>query len=66
MALSDDELKRIRKMRDDDLVRNALTTDLAVVVEANLRLKKATSCLTLVLIVLTVLLVIVGGVSIIR
>jgi hypothetical protein len=38
-------------MSDDDLDRGAQTEDLAVVVEANLRLKRATTLLTWVLIV---------------
>jgi hypothetical protein len=60
MALSDEQLKRIRLMTYDDLVRNAQTEDLAVVVEANLRLKSATKRLTWVLIGLTAALVIIG------
>jgi hypothetical protein len=59
MALSDEQLKRIRLMTDDDLVRGAQTEDLAVVVEANLRLKNATKWLTWVLIGLTAALVII-------
>ena len=60
MPLSDQELARIKSMTDDDLVRGAQTEDLAVVVEANLRLKRATTWLTWVLIALTVILVLIG------
>jgi hypothetical protein len=61
MPLSNQELARIKSMTDDDLVRGAQTEDLAVVVEANLRLKRATTRLTWVLIVLTVILVLIAG-----
>ncbi len=65
MTISDDDLKRIRQMSEDELVRNAQTVDLAVLVETNLRLKNATGRLTWVLIWLTVVLVVVGGVPVI-
>jgi hypothetical protein len=61
MRISDEDLKNIRSMSDSDLVRSAGTPDLAVVVEANLRLKRATTILTWVLIALTVVLVILGA-----
>jgi hypothetical protein len=64
MALSDEGLASVKSASDDGLVRGAGTMDLAVVVEANLRLKRATSRLTLVLIILTVALVVIGGISI--
>ena len=61
MPLSDRDLADIRKMTDDDLVRHAQTVDLAVLVEANVRLRKSTERLTNVLIALTVVLIIIAG-----
>ena len=60
--LSDHDLGQIKSLSDDDLVRGAQTPDLAVVVEANMRLKRATGRLTWVLIVLTIILVILTGI----
>jgi len=53
MALTVDQVKRIKAMKHDDLVANAQTEDLAVVVEASLRLHRATIFLNTVLIFLT-------------
>lgn len=58
MGLSDDQLVSIRRLSDDDLVRNAQSEDLASVVESNLRLRNSTERLTKVLIALTVVLVV--------
>ena len=58
MGLSDDQLARIRRLSDDELVRNAQTEDLASVVESNMRLKNSTEHLTRVLIRLTWVLVV--------
>ncbi len=52
--LSPEQLSCIRAMTDDDLVRFATTPDLAVVVEANIRLKASNEWLSKVLIFLTV------------
>jgi hypothetical protein len=57
MPLSDANLARIRAMSDEDLVRGAQTEDFAVVVEANLRLKRATERLTWALILLMAIIV---------
>ncbi len=57
MALTGEQIRRIKKMKHDDLIANAQTEDLAVVVEASLRLHRATIILNLVLIVLTAALV---------
>jgi hypothetical protein len=52
MALTPDQVRRIKAMNHDDLVANAQTEDLAVVVEASLRLHRATVFLNGVLIFL--------------
>ena len=57
MALTHDEVKRIRAMKHQDLVANAQSEDLAVLVEASLRLHNATKFLNGVLILLTIVLV---------
>jgi hypothetical protein len=64
MPITDQQLARIKSLSDDDLVRGGQTEDLAVLIEANLRLKRATSRLTWVLIVLTLILVIIGIIGI--
>jgi hypothetical protein len=66
MSLSDDQVDKVRSASDRDLVRGASTVDLAVVVEANLRLKRATGFLTWVLIVLTAVLVVIGIVTLLK
>jgi hypothetical protein len=53
MSLTIDQVKRIKAMKHDDLVANAQTEDLAVVVEASLRLHWTTKILNIVLIFLT-------------
>lgn len=58
MTLTVDQVKRIKAMRHDDLVANAHSEDLAVVVEASLRLHRTTIFLNGVLIVLTAVLVV--------
>jgi len=62
LALSVEQVKRIKEMNHDDLVANAQSEDLAVLVEASLRLHRATKWLNGVLIVLTVVLVGLTGV----
>ena len=57
MPLSDVQISQIRKMKHDELLRAAQTPDMGVVVEAALRLHRATIWLNLVLIALTVVLV---------
>jgi hypothetical protein len=57
MSLSIDQVHRIKAMKHDDLVAGAQTEDLAVVVEASLRLHNATRLLNGVLIALTLVLV---------
>jgi hypothetical protein len=52
MALTPDQVKRIKAMKRDELVANAQSEDLAVVVEASLRLHRATVFLNWVLIFL--------------
>lgn len=58
MALTSNQVKRIKAMKHDDLIANAQSEDLAVVVEASLRLHRATKVLNGVLIVLTLALVV--------
>ena len=53
MSLSEQDADGVRSASDRDLVRGAGTVDQAVVVEANLRLKRETARLTTVLIWLT-------------
>jgi len=55
--LSDADVKRIKKMDHDDLVRHAQTLDLAVLVEAAIRLDRTTKLLNAILIALTLALV---------
>ena len=62
MALTDVQVKRIKAMKHDDLVANAQSEDFAVVVEASLRLHRATKVLNGVLIFLTIVLVGLTGV----
>jgi hypothetical protein len=57
MALTPEQVKRIKAMKHDDLVANAQSEDLAVVVEASLRLHCATKVLNGVIIALTIVLV---------
>lgn len=57
MALTDEHVKRIRAMKHHELVANAQSQDMAVVVEASLRLHRATWFLNGVLIFLTLALV---------
>ena len=57
MALAPEQVKRIKAMNHDDLVANAQTEDLAVLVETSLRLHRTTKCLNVVLIFLTGVLV---------
>ncbi len=45
MALTVDQVKRIKAMKHDDLIANAQSEDFAVVVEASLRLHSATKAL---------------------
>jgi hypothetical protein len=73
MSLSNEEADRIRSASDRDLIRGAGTTDLAVVVEANLRLKQETSRLSGILIwlngilvVLTIVLIVIGVVPLFK
>jgi hypothetical protein len=58
ITLSDQDLDSLMKMGDRELVKHAGSADMAVLVMANVRLRKSTERLTLVLIILTVLLVI--------
>jgi hypothetical protein len=57
MALTVDQVKRIKEMNHDDLISNAQSEDLGVIVEVGLRLHKATIYLNCVLIALTIVLV---------
>jgi hypothetical protein len=57
VALTDDQVKRVRAMKHHELVANAETQDMAVVVEASLRLHRATVFLNAILIVLTIVLI---------
>jgi hypothetical protein len=64
---TDEELNRLKRMPDEDLLRCSRSLDLFAVVESNRRLKdalhkeeKAIKWLTVVLIVLTVILVFLG------
>jgi hypothetical protein len=58
MALTPEQVKRIKAMKHDDLVANTQGPDFAaVVVEATLRLHRATKFLNGVLILLSVVLV---------
>ena len=61
MALSPDLAKRIRTMTPDELVASAQSQDLAVIVEASLRLDRTTKRLNRVLIFLTFVLVALTG-----
>jgi hypothetical protein len=61
MALTVDQVKRIKAMKHDDLIANAQSEDLAVVVEASLRLHRTTKVLNVVLIILTIVLVALTG-----
>jgi len=61
MALTVDQVKRIKAMKHDDLIANAQSEDLAVIVEASLRLHSATKVLNGVLIFLTIVLVALTG-----
>lgn len=56
MALTPEQVKRIKAMKHDDLVSNAQSEDLGVVVEVGLRLHEVTKLLNGVLIFLTVVL----------
>ena len=62
MGLTDEQVKRIRAMKHHDLVANAQSEDLAVVVEASLRLHRATWFLNGVLILLSLALVVLTAV----
>lgn len=55
--LSEQEVNRIKAMDHDELVAHAVSHDLAVIVEASLRLHETTKRLNLILIFLTVALV---------
>ncbi len=64
---TDDELDRLKKMTDDDLLRSSRTLDLFAVVESTRRLRlalhkeeKAIKWLTVVLVILTVILMLLG------
>jgi hypothetical protein len=57
VALTDDQVKRVRAMKHHELVASAETQDLAVVVEASLRLHRATVFLNVILIALTIVLI---------
>ena len=57
MGLSDNQIASIKRLSDDDLVRNAQTDDLASIVKSNLRLKESSETLTKVLIRLTKVLI---------
>ncbi len=64
---TDEELERLKSMTDQDLLRSSRTLDLFAVVESNRRLKealhkeeRAIKWLTVVLIILTVILVVLG------
>ncbi len=64
---TDEELQRLKRMTDDDLLRSSQTLDLFAVVESNRRLRealhkeeKAIKWLTGILVILTVLLVYLG------
>lgn len=62
MALSTEQVKRIKAMKHDDLVANAQSEDLGVLVEVSLRLHNTTKFLNGVLIFLTLVLVCLTGV----
>ncbi len=53
MALTEEQVKRIKAMGHDDLVAHAQSEDFAVLVETSLRLHRATKYLNTVLILLT-------------
>ena len=57
-TLSPEDFERIKVMDRDDLLRHAGSSDLAVVVEASLRLRETTDRLNKVLIGLTVVLIV--------
>jgi hypothetical protein len=57
MPLTNEEVKSIKAMKRDELLKNAGSLDFAVVVEAALRLHRVTKWLTWVLIALTAALV---------
>jgi hypothetical protein len=57
MTLTTVQVKRIQAMNHGELIANAQSEDLAVVVEASLRLHRATIYLNIILILLTVVLV---------
>ncbi len=57
MVLKTEQVERIKAMKHDDLVANAQSEDLAVLVEVSLRLHRATIFLNGVLIGLTAALV---------
>ena len=61
MALTVEEVQRIKAMKHDDLVANAQSEDLAVLVEVSLRLHRVTKSLNGVLIGLTIVLVLLTG-----
>ena len=61
MALTVDQVKRIKAMKRDDLISNAQSQDLAVVVEVGLRLHNVTKVLNGVLIALTLVLIALTG-----
>jgi hypothetical protein len=58
MPLTSEEVLRIKRMNDDELVSNAHTEDVGVVVEAMLRLHHTTRKLNVILIWLTAVLVV--------
>lgn len=62
MALTEEQVKTTMAMKHHELVTNAQSQDLAVVVEASLRLHKATKVLNGVLIFLTLTLVVLNAV----
>ena len=61
MPLTNEEVKSIKAMKRDELLKNAGSLDFAVVVEAALRLQRVTKCLNWVLIGLTVVLIFLTG-----
>ena len=56
-TLSTEQVQRIKRMKRDELIANAQSEDMAVFVEASLRLHRTTFWLNVVLIVLTAALV---------
>jgi hypothetical protein len=65
LTLTPTQVIRIKAMRHDDLVANAQSEDMAVLVEACLRLHRATKVLNGVLIFLTIVLIVLTAVLVI-